>query len=422
VILFVVPLAMGEKADLDSSRDWPQWRGPHRDAVSAETGLLHTWPERGPPLLWNSKKVNGGKSVGTGYSSIVVARGRILTMGDQQGSEYVFALDEGTGRQLWSARIGNGWGDGGPRCTPTIDGDRLYALTPHGDLVCLGAVRGDIRWRKNYGKDFGGRMMSGWGYSESPLVDGDKLICTPGGDKAALVALDKLTGKLIWKAPIPDAGGAGYASVVVTEVGGIRQYITVLGRSGGCVGVDAKDGKLLWRYNRIANGTANIPTPVVKDDFVFCSTGYGAGAALLRLVPSQDGSVEANEVYFLDGNKLQNHHGGVIRIGDYIYGGHGHNNGFPFCLNVKEGSFAWRPVRGAGDGSAAVVYADGCLYFRYQNNVMALVDATPKGYRLISQFNLPGGLGTGWAHPVVVHGKLFIRGQDQVLCYDVRAH
>jgi outer membrane protein assembly factor BamB len=421
-MLLLATVAVAGEATVDTSRDWPQWRGPHRDAVSAETGLLREWPKGGPRLLWNSRKVNGGRSVGTGYSSIVVAGGRIFTMGDHQGSEYVFALNEKTGKHLWGTRIGNGWGDGGPRCTPTVDGDRLYALTPHGDVVCLGVARGDIRWHKNYGKDFGGRMMSGWGYSESPLVDGDKLICTPGGDQAALVALNKTTGKLIWKAPIKNTGGAGYSSIVVADVGGIRQYVTILGHSGGVVGVAAKDGKFLWRYNRMVNGTANIPTAVVKDDLVFCSTGYGAGAALLRLVPSQDGSVDVNEVYFLQGNKLQNHHGGVVMVGDHIYGGHGHNEGFPFCLNVKDGSFAWRPERGAGGGSAAVVYADGCLYFRYQDNVMALVDASPGGYRLISQFNLPGGLGTGWAHPVVVHGKLFIRGQDQVLCYDVKQH
>jgi outer membrane protein assembly factor BamB len=421
LVLFV-PVALGGNAGVDPTGDWPQWRGPHRDAVSTETGLLHEWPEGGPSLLWNSRKVNGGKSVGTGYSSIVVAGGRIFTMGDKEGKECVFALDERTGKQLWFTPIGNPWGDGGPRCTPTVDGDRLYALTPHGDLVCLGTARGDVRWRKNYGKDFAGRMMSGWGFSESPLVDGDRLICTPGGDAAALVALDKRTGRLLWKAPVKDAGGAGYASIVATEVGGIRQYITILGRSGGIVGVDARDGKLLWRYNRMANGTANIPTPIVKDDLVFCSTGYGAGSALLRLVPSQDGTVDVNEVYFLEGNKLQNHHGGVVLLGDHIYGGHGHNAGHPFCLNVKDGSFAWPPERGPGDGSAAVVCADGCLYFRYQNNVMALVEASPRGYHLISRFNLPGGLGTGWAHPVVVHGRLFIRGQDQVLCYDVKQH
>jgi outer membrane protein assembly factor BamB len=418
IVLFV-PLAPGKEVP---SRDWPQWRGPDRNAVSTETGLLHEWPTEGPKLLWNSRTVNKNKSVGTGYSSISVAGGRIFTMGDRDGKGYVFALDEKTGEHLWATHISPGQGDG-PRCTPTVDGDRVYALSRQGELVCLGVEKGNIIWHTNFKKDLGGRMMSGWDYSESPLVDGDKLVCTPGGDNAALVALDKRTGEVIWKAKVPDTGGAGYASIVVAEVGGIRQYITLLGARKGVVGIDAQTGKFLWNYNRIANGTANIPTPIVKDDLVFCSTGYGSGAALLQLVPSGDGEIKAKERYFLDGNVLQNHHGGMVRVGDHIYGGHGHNNGFPFCIDMKSGKFAWKPVRGAGGGSAAVVYADGYLYFRYDNNVMALVKASPDGYHLVSKFNLPQNLSTpGWQHPVIVHGRLFIRGNDQILCYDVKQH
>jgi len=424
IILFV-PLALGGEAA--NSRDWPQWRGPDRNAVSTETGLLHEWPAAGPKLLWNSRTVNNNKSVGTGYSSISVAGGRIFTMGDREGKGFVFALDEKTGKHLWATHISPGQGDG-PRCTPTVDGDRVYALSRQGELVCLGVEKGDIIWRKNYRKDFGGHMMSGWDYSESPLVDGDKLVCTPGDDAAALVALNKYTGAVIWKAKVPRAKnqnheGAGYASIVVAEVGGIRQYITLLGQSKGVVGVEAGTGKYLWHYNRISNGTANIPTPLVKGDLVFCSTGYGAGAALLQLIPTSGGGIKATEIYFLDGNVLQNHHGGMVMVGDYIYGGHGHNNGLPFCLNMKTGKFAWKPVRGAGSGSAAVVYADNYLVFRYENNVMALVEGTPAGYNLVSKFNLPGNVSTpGWQHPVIVHGKLFIRGNDQILCYDVKQH
>ncbi|HMF19181.1 MAG TPA: PQQ-binding-like beta-propeller repeat protein [Gemmataceae bacterium] len=418
-IVFFVPLALGQEVP---SRDWPQWRGPDRNAVSTETGLLHEWPTEGPKLLWNSRTVNKNKSVGTGYSSISVAGGRIFTMGDRDGKGYVFALDEKTGEHLWATHISPAQGDG-PRCTPTVDGDRVYALSRQGELVCLGVEKGNIIWHTNFKKDLGGRMMSGWDYSESPLVDGDKLVCTPGGDNAALVALDKRTGEIIWKAKVPDAGGAGYASIVVAEVGGIRQYITLLGRSRGVVGIAAKDGKFLWNYNRVANGTANIPTCIVKDDMVFCTTGYDdGGSALLKLTETSNGGVQASEVYYYPNNVLQNHHGGVVLVGDYIYGGHGHNNGLPFCINMKSGKFAWKPVRGAGSGSAALVYADGYLYFRYQNNVMALVKATTEGYRLVSKFNLPGNLGTGWQHPVIVHGKLFIRGDDQILCYDVKQH
>jgi outer membrane protein assembly factor BamB len=307
-----------------------------------------------------------------------------------------------------------------------VDGDRVYALSPQGILVCLNAGTGEPVWKqaKHLEKDFGGNMMSGWRYSESPTVDGDKLIVTPGGEQAGLVALNKLTGDVIWKAKTPKCGGAGYASIVIAEVGGFRQYITLLGRNegGGLVGVDAKTGKLLWNYAKIANGTANIPTSLVKGDLVFCSTGYGdGGAALLKMIPSGDG-VRVEEQYYYKAGKLQNHHGGMVLLGDYVYGGHGHNQGFPFCLNMNTGEFAWKPVRGPGGGSAAVAYADGHLYFRYQDNIMALIEATPKEYRLKSTFDLPKNLGTGWQAPVVINGCMFIRGRDQLLCYDVRPH
>lgn len=422
---FVLALALGLVAssvwaeDITQSRDWPQWRGPRRDAISTETGLLRAWPKDGPKLLWNSKLVNDkDKTIGTGFSSISIADGKIFTMGDLGKDGFVFCLDEETGKILWSTRVSPGQGDG-PRCTPTVDGNRVYALSRQGILVCLDTAKGTLIWEKDFKKDFKGRMMSGWDYSESPTIDGDRLICTPGGDEAGLIALNKTNGEVIWKAPIPKTGGAGYASIVTAQVGGIKQYITLLGAGCGLVGVDARDGKLLWRYSKVANGTANIPTAIVKGDHVFASTGYGSGAVLLQLVPTDNG-IEAKEVYFLKGNTLQNHHGGMVLLGDYIFGGHGHNQGFPFCIDMKSGKFAWEPQRGAGDGSAAVVYADGHLYFRYQNNVMALIEATPEGYNLKSQFNLPTNLGTGWQHPVILHGRMYIRGRDQLLCYDIK--
>src|SRR5262249_4327903 len=216
-------------------------------------------------------------------------------------------------------------------------------------------------------------------------------------------------------------GGAGYASIVIAEVGGIRQYITLLGhgKGGGLVGVAADSGKLLWNYPRIANGTANIPTSLVKGDLVFCSTGYGTGAALLKLIPSGDG-VRIEEQYFFNGKQLQNHHGGMVLLGDHLYGGHGHNQGLPFCLNMTTGKFAWGPERSVGDGSAAVAYADGNLYFRYQNNVMALIEATPKACHLRSSFELPKDMGTGWQVPVIINGCMYIRGNNQILCYDLK--
>jgi outer membrane protein assembly factor BamB len=413
-LLLALPLT-AQGPNQKRAYDWPQWRGPNRDGLSRETGLLKEWPEGGPKLLWKTR------GIGRGYSSVAVSNGRIFTLSDRKRDCVVLAFDEATGKELWATRIAPG--GGGPNCTPTVDGDRVYALGRDGELACLGAERGEVRWQKSYTRDLGGRMMSGWGYSESPLVDGDKLVCTPGGDKAALVALNKYTGAVLWRSEVKNGGGSGYASVVASDAGGVRQYVTLLGHSGGIVGVSAQDGRLLWRYNKMANGTANIPTPVVNRDLVFTSTGYGAGSALLRLVPDGQGGIEAKEVYFLKGRQLQNHHGGVVLVGDYVYGGHGHNDGQPFCLNLKTGTFAWAPRRGPGSGSAAVAYADGHLYFRYENGTMALVEATPQGYRLKSSFELPRDTGTpSWPHPVVANGRLYLRGNDVLLCYDVKQH
>jgi outer membrane protein assembly factor BamB len=410
------------------SKDWPQWRGPNRDAVSTETGLLNEWPDGGPKLLWNSKDVNKGLNVGRGYSSVVIADGRIFTMGDRAKKGHLIALEQATGKLLWATPISEEYGDGGPRCTPTIDGKFVYGLSPQGNLACLDTSSGGLVWAKDLKKDFKGRMMSGWNYSESPTIDGDHLICTPGGVEACVIALNKRTGDVVWKCAAPkdkkgkstDAG-AGYASIVFAEVGGARQYITLLGPELGLVGVDAKTGKFLWNYRKIGNGTANIPTPLVKGDYVFTSTGYGTGSALLKLIPDGNGGCDAKEEYFLKGDKLQNHHGGMVMLGDYVYGGHGHNNGLPFCLEWKTGKMVWGPERGAGDGSAAVLYADGNLYFRWDNNIVGLVEASPKAYNLRSSFSLPKGTSNpGWQHLVVLDGRLYVRSNDQVLCYDIK--
>jgi outer membrane protein assembly factor BamB len=424
-VLFIVSTTFAKpdkSSPLKWTTEWPQWRGPERNAICTETGLLKEWPKSGPTLLWDSKKVNGGVSVGTGYSSLAIVNNKIFTMGDRSGKAgsggFAFCLDADSGKEIWKTKVGPNQGDG-PRCTPTIDGDRVYVLTRQGTLACLKVADGAIVWQRDFKKDYGGRMMSGWDYSESPTIDGDKLICTPGGKDAILVALNKLTGHLYWKCNAPVASGAGYASVVKAQVGGVSQYITLLGTELGLVGVEAETGKFLWNYKKAVRGTAHIPTAVVRGDYVFTSCGYGAGAALLKLTPDGKGGINAQEQYFLSGNKLQNHHGGVVMIGDYIYGGHGHNEGLPFCLEWKTGKLAWGPERGAGNRSAAVLYADGKLYYRYESGEMALVEATPKGYHLISSFRPPIA-GNGWPHPVIYHGRLYLRGNDQILCYDIR--
>jgi outer membrane protein assembly factor BamB len=394
------------------SGSWPSWRGAHRDAVSSETGLLDSWPAEGPPLKWKAEGLGGG------YSSVAIDSGRIFTMGKLKDGCNVLALNFANGRRLWALRTG---GDD-PNSTPTVDGDRVYAIDRDGTLVCLDVSSGRLIWDKSLTRDFGGRMMSGWGFSESPLVDGDRLLCTPGVKDALIVALDKKTGKTVWKAQAPanlgtsGTDGAGYSSIVISNGGGVKQYVQIVGR--GVVAVRADDGKFLWNYNRIANATANIPTPLVKDNYVFASTGYSAGAALLQLSKSGDG-VTAKEVYFLNAGQLQNHHGGMVLVGDYIYCGKGHNAGFPVCLELKTGKFAWEGGRGPGEGSAAVIEADGNLYFRYQSGVMALIEATPKKYILKGKFRTATKNGEGWPHPVIVDRQLFLRDQDVLLSYDI---
>ncbi len=407
------PTPVDPRAQTATTAEWFQWRGPNRDGKSPDTGLLTSWEESPPPLVWSVR------GTGRGRSSVAVAGGKIFTMGIKDGATQLIALAESDGSLVWETPAGGG---SDVNCTPTVDGDRVYALSFDGDLLCADAATGSEVWRKNFGRDFGGRMMSGWGYAESPLIDGDRLICTPGGNQAMMVALDKRTGEPIWRTEVPDLGprgkdGAGYSSAVVSNGAGVRQYVQLVGR--GLIGVSADDGRLLWVYNRIANDTANIPTPIVTGDYVFASTGYQTGAALLRLRRGGRG-VTADEVYFLDHTKLQNHHGGMIQIGEYLYCGHGHNEGFPLCIHLPTGRDVWRPGRGPGSNSAAVSYADGHLYFRYQDATMALIEATPDAYRLKGTFKIASRNAESWPHPVISGGKLFLRDQDELHCYDLR--
>jgi outer membrane protein assembly factor BamB len=406
---------LAQQPETASADDWPQWRGPNRDAVSPATRLLADWPDDGPPLLWTAK------GLGRGMSSVSIADGRIFTMGqrDSQGV-CLIALDAETGGEIWSTVL---WAEGEPNGSATIDHDHVFAIAYNGVLTCAEVATGRIVWQKSLVTDFGGKAPN-WGYSESPLVDGDVVVCTPGADRALIVALKKSTGETVWSTVAPSEmrgrghDGAGYSSIVIGHGAGIRQYVQLVGK--GVIGVAAAEGRPLWGYNRIANHVANIPTPIVRDDYVLVSTGYGAGTALLRLEPTDQG-VKAHEVYFHPGNTVQNHHGGMVLVRDHVYLGHGHNQGLPMCFDFKTGQIAWGPVRGPGSDSAAVVYADGHLYFRYQNAVMTLIEATPEAYRLKASFRLPSHLDNSWPHPVISHGRLYLRDQDVLMCYDVRA-
>jgi len=404
------------------SADWPQWRGPDRNGKSKESSLLDQWPEGGPSLLWQSK------GMGAGYSSMAIANGRIITMGDIGEKQYVIAADQKNGAILWKTAVGPFWKDnyGGARCTPTVDANRVYAINTEGDLSCLNAENGKLIWEKSLTKDFGGMMSAGqnvhWKFSESPLIDGNKVIVTPGSNDAAMVALDKTSGSEIWRTSIPVLGekgadGAGYSSPVVSNAGGVRQYVQFIGR--GVIGVHAETGKFLWGYNKVANDVANIPTPIIHGDHVFVSSGYGTGSALLKINRKGE-NFQAEEVYFLGGKECQNHHGGMVLLNDHIYLGAGHNKGRPQCVNLKTGKTIWGPIRNEGAGSAALTYADGHLYYRYQNGLMVLVEATVEGYKEKGSFMIPEVKAFSWSHPVVLDGKLYLREQDHLFCYDIK--
>jgi outer membrane protein assembly factor BamB len=393
---------------------WPQWRGPNRDGISTEKNLLQSWPAGGP------RKILTATGMGAGFSSVAVTGGRIYTMGDRRDGQYALAFNEADGAPLWSARVGEVHQDeyGGPRATPTVDGHSVYVLSSDGTIVALDAATGRNIWSKSLTRDYRA-PTPGWLFAESPLVDGPNVIVSPGSSTAAVVALEKTTGKEIWRSQASGGSGAEYSSIVISHGGGVKQYVRL--SKSGVIGVRATDGQFLWSYGRVANGVANIPTPLIKGDLVFASSGYQTGAALLQLTEEPQGRVRATEKYFLEGRTFQNHHGGMILIGDHVYAGHGHNAGFPMCLELTTGKVLWGGnFRNDGSGSAAVTAADGHLYFRYQNGVMMLIEATPTAYREKGKFEIPGVRNPSWSHPVVAGGRLYLREQDALHVYDVK--
>ncbi|HMC11896.1 MAG TPA: PQQ-binding-like beta-propeller repeat protein, partial [Pirellulaceae bacterium] len=320
-------------AVLLTAADWPQWRGPNRDGVSKETGLLKQWPADGPKLLWQIK------DLGDGYSTPAVVGNRLYVMSSTGAeNEMVKALAIADGKEVWSARIGNvgpntpGNNYPGPRSTPTIDGDRLYALGSDGDLACLDAATGKIMWQTNVRGTFGGKPGQ-WAYAESPLIDGDTLVCTPGGPTATIAALDKKTGAPIWTCAVPEGDQAAYTSVTIVNAGGVKQYVQMLQK--GLVGVEAKTGKPLWRYDAPAkNSPANIPTPVSRKDLVYSAAKGGGGLVQLK---SSGAGIEAAEIYL--SNKLPTAIGGAVEINGYLYGTNGEGL---LCADFATGDIKWQ--------------------------------------------------------------------------------
>lgn len=407
--LGLATVVMVVRPNADAEGYWPQWRGPDRSDVSKETGLLKSWPAGGPKRLWLFR------NAGQGYSGPAIVGTNLFTMGGRDGTEYLLAIDAETGQERWAAKVGaelkNGWGDG-PRGTPAVDGDRVYAMGGQGSLICAQVSDGKVLWERSM-KEFGGGRPN-WGYTESVLVDGDKVVCTPGGRKGAIVALNKTDGKLIWQSK-DFTDEAQYASPIAVNYNGVRQYIQLTKQH--VVGVAAADGKLCWSADFPGGSAAAvIPTPIFHDGYVYATAGYGVGCQLVKLGPGK----EATEVY---SNKvMKNHHGGVILVDGYVYG---HGDPGWVCQNFQTGEQVWMERK---LGKGAVAYADGMLYCLEEGSgTVALVEASPKGWKEHGRFQLQpqstqrSSRGRIWTHPVITGGRLYLRDQELLSCYDVDA-
>jgi outer membrane protein assembly factor BamB len=407
--------------------DWPGFRGPNRDGLCTETGLLRQWPKDGPKQVWTAK------NLGLGFGTPSIADGKIFGVGTRDEKDGVWALKEADGSELWFTPFADATKvlnqTNGPGSTPTYHNGKVLTVSINGTLSCMDAAKGTLLWTKSYLKDFGGKIPR-WGYNDSVLVDGDTVICTPFGSRGAVAALKLADGEVIWKADVNPLGdGGGYSSPLKATFHGTPMYVVLLGNESGVVGVDAKTGKALWQYTGkpATGGIAQIPIPVVSGDKVWVSCSYGGGSALLQIVSTSTGQFEAKELKAYKKPELNNHHGGMVLVGDHVYFGHDQNKGNPVCVEFKTGDIKWGPEKdpAGASGSAAVLSADGRLYFRYQNGMLVLIEPNPKELKVVSSFKLPEAdqrsHPQSWPHPVIANGKLYIRDQTKMYCYDVKA-
>ena len=398
-------LLFGSVGESSVAADWNQFRGPNRDNLCKETGLLDQWPAGGPELLF------AATGLGEGYSTVAVVGDLVYTMGNVDGGEHVVALDENSGSIVWKVRIGNEYREGqgnGPRGTPTVVDGRVYALGGNGDLACCDASNGNIIWQKNILSDFGGSNIT-WGISESVLVDEGVVICSPGGSRATVVALDASTGRSKWESKVPESPQASYASPIIAQVGRVKQYVVFT--SKGIVGVRASDGEPLWGQNKSSNGTANCATPLVVGNQIFSSSDYGTGAELVNLRAS-GAKITAQPVYHT--MDMKNHHGGMVCLKGFVYGS---NGDMLSCVNLKTGKPTWRERSMKG----SVVYADDNIVFRNEGGAVVLLAADSKAYRELGKFEQPERSGRpAWSHPVIADGRLYLRDMDKLLVYDVK--
>ena len=397
VTALVLFTATGVRAAATPQADWPGWRGPNRDGKSPDRGLLKEWPAEGPKLLW---KVD---DLGEGFSSPSIAGGRVFITGDKGGKLTIFAFDL-SGKPLWNVQHGPAReGPDGSRSTPTIDNGKLYILGGHGLLGCFDTRSGQRIWMRD-AKEFGG-APGGWGYAESVLILGQLAIFKPGG-RNCIIALDKDTGRNVW-ASQGFSAGPEYSSCIALSFGGVPMIVT--GTNQGLVAVNSRNGALLWDNRFSAGNTANCPTPAYSDGYVFWSNGYGKGGVCVKLLPAGQ-AIEAWTT-----KQLECHHGGYIIDNGYIYGNHG---GGWSCLELKTGRRMWEN-RGVGKGS--LCWADGMLYlFSEDAGLAALATCSPEGLKITGKVRVQGE-GPSWAHPVVIGGRLYLRYESHLYCFDVKA-
>ena len=415
-LLLLISLSL--TSNLFGFDDWPFWRGPDRNDKSSETGLLKQWPEDGPTQLWVNKKS------GLGYSGFAISGDQLFTMGLEDEKEFALCLNALTGEEIWRENLGDGyvnnWGDG-PRSTPTLAGDQIFVMAAGGDLVCLNKSDGKQVWSVNM-EDLGGKAPK-WGYAESPLVDGEKVICTPGGGECTMVALNRKTGDKIWQSPPvtkkledgsdTEPSSAHYSSVMPMNLNNRRQYVQLTVQA--VIGVDADTGEQLWQSDWPGR-TAVIPSPIVDQDKVYITSGYGVGSKLLQI--GDDNSV--SELWYT--KAMQNHHGGVIKVGEHFYGSSAQAW---VCQNQADGENVWadRKIK-----KGAVVYADGMFYHvEEKSGRVLLIQASPESHSIVSSFKLSPQTkrrkpkGRIWVHPVVANGKLYLRDQEIIVCYDIKS-
>jgi len=390
----------------DAGGWWPQFHGPSRDNMSRETGLLKEWPSEGPPLAWKFAEC------GKGYSGVAIADGMVFTAGDFADKEFVLALDLG-GRLLWKAENGKSWkgAEPGSRTTPTFDGGVLYHMNPTGRVAAFEAKTGRELWavdtKERYGAQFGM-----WALSENLLVDGKAVLCVPGGPKGRVIALDKATGELLW-ANTEIAEQAAYCSPILVEHKGVRQIITLMHKS--VVSVDVKTGKLLWTHGHPAPYGQNVDRPLFKDGYVLVSAGHNAGSRLIQINDASDG---VREVWY--SKEMDNCHGGIMLLDGYLYGSGCRlfHKGL-HCLEFLTGKKASTAVE---VGKVSLTWAEGLLYCVDQERKVFLVQPSPQGSKIIGRFELPKvSKDLVLCHPVVCGGRLYLRHDANLYCYDVKA-